>query len=264
MGAVPGDGPHPQLVPAAMAGHGLPPTPHLVGRDGRRRSRGSSRSRGRRLGGGWSWGRPTGDGRATAPGLGGGGTALAAIELLAQPQHFLPQQVIFGLQGITIAGDPGTGSVGSDPGSTLTTHARRHEDPYCSYWGELLRESGPTAAPDHRTRTGRTPTQPRNLRRIRPRPRPMASSSVPRPSGASGAPSPKRGLPPPGGVRPGSSCHGGRRASPGAAPRGPLLAWRRHPGSPDRCHCVRRSRSPPAASRRPRHCRRAGAPLTAH
>jgi hypothetical protein len=49
--------------------------------------------------------------------------------LLTQPQHLLPQQEIFGLEGIAVAGDPGTGGLGSHPGSTLTTHARRHEDP---------------------------------------------------------------------------------------------------------------------------------------
>ena len=104
-----------------MAGHGLSPAPHLVRRDGRGGvgAGGLSRSRSR----------PTGDWRATAPGLGGGGTGFAAIELLAQPQHLLPQQIIFGLQGIAITGDPGAGGVGSHPASTLTAHAHRHEDP---------------------------------------------------------------------------------------------------------------------------------------
>jgi hypothetical protein len=105
-----------------MAGHGLSPTPHLVCRDGR----------GGVGGGGLSRSRPTGDGRATAPGFGGRGTGFAAIELLAQPQHLLPQQIIFGLQGIAITGDPGAGGLGTHPTSTLTAHAHRHDDPYRS------------------------------------------------------------------------------------------------------------------------------------
>ena len=100
-----------------MAGHGLSPAPHLVRGDGRGGG-----------GGGGGGSRPTGDGRPTAPGFGGGGTGFAAIELLAQPQHLLPQQIIFGLQGIAITGDPGAGGLGSHPASTLTAHAHRHDD----------------------------------------------------------------------------------------------------------------------------------------
>jgi hypothetical protein len=40
----------------------------------------------------------------------------------------LPQQIIFGLQGIAITGDPGAGGLGSHPASTLTAHAHRHDD----------------------------------------------------------------------------------------------------------------------------------------
>jgi hypothetical protein len=106
-----------------MAGHGLSPTPHLVRRDGRGGVGGCGLSLS------LSRSRPTGDGRATAPGFGGRGTGFAAIKLLAQPQHLLPQQIIFGLQGIAVTGDPGAGGLGSHPASTLTPHAHRHDDP---------------------------------------------------------------------------------------------------------------------------------------
>jgi hypothetical protein len=49
--------------------------------------------------------------------------------LLTQPEHLLPQQIIFGLQSIAVTGDPGAGGLGSHPGSTLTAHAHRHYDP---------------------------------------------------------------------------------------------------------------------------------------